>query len=140
MPSAEKVFHYFKELSKIPRSSGDEKAVADRLVRFAEERHLECVRDERNNVIIRKAATKAGCQCAPVILQGHTDMVYVRTPECTRRYEDGIGLIEKDGFLGIRLSKDEAAAANDLLKGFELHLKELSELYPNYIKIERGAE
>ena len=48
--------------------------------------------------------------------------------------------IEKDGFLGIRLSKDEAAAANDLLKGFELHLKELSELYPNYIKIERGAE
>ena len=49
-------------------------------------------------------------------------------------------IIEKDGFLGIRLSKDEAAAANDLLKGFELHLKELSELYPNYIKIERGAE
>ena len=40
-------------------------------------------------------------------------------------------IIEKDGFLGIRLSKDEAAAANDLLKGFELHLKELSELYPN---------
>lgn len=49
-------------------------------------------------------------------------------------------IIEKDSFLGIRLSKDEAAAANDLLKGFELHLKELSELYPNYIKIERGAE
>ena len=45
-------------------------------------------------------------------------------------------IIEKDGFLGIRLSKDEAAA----VKGFELHLKELSELYPNYIKIERGAE
>jgi len=25
-------------------------------------------------------------------------------------------IIEKDGFLGIRLSKDEAAAANDLFK------------------------
>ena len=113
MPSAEKVFHYFKELSKIPRSSGDEKAVADWLVRFAEERHLECVRDERNNVIIRKAATKAGCQCAPVILQGHTDMVYVRTPECTRRYEDGIGLIEKDGYLsadGTTLGADDGIA------------------------------
>ena len=113
MPSAEKVFHYFRELSKIPRSSGDEKAVADWLVRFAEERHLECVRDERNNVIIRKAATKAGCQCAPVILQGHTDMVYVRTPECTRKYEDGIGLIEKDGYLsadGTTLGADDGIA------------------------------
>ena len=113
MPSAEKVFYYFRELEKIPRSSGDEKAVADWLVRFAEDRHLECVRDARNNVIIRKAATKAGCKCPPVILQGHTDMVYVRTPDCTRKYEDGIGLIEKDGYLsadGTTLGADDGIA------------------------------
>lgn len=113
MQTAEKVLHYFSELSKIPRSSGDEKAVADWLVRFAEERHLECVRDERNNVIIRKPATKADCKCAPVILQGHMDMVYVRTPACTRKYEDGIGLVEKDGCLsadGTTLGADDGVA------------------------------
>ncbi|MGI5978023.1 MAG: beta-Ala-His dipeptidase [Oscillospiraceae bacterium] len=113
MRKAEKVFSYFEELSKIPRSSGDERAVADWLVRFAEERHLEYVRDERNNVIIRKPATKAGCQCPPVILQGHTDMVYIRTPDCKHKYEDGIRILEKDGFLsadGTTLGADDGIA------------------------------
>lgn len=113
MLKADKVFHYFKELSKIPRSSGDEKGAADFLEAFAKQRSLEHVRDAHNNVIIRKPATKKGCKCPPVILQGHTDMVYVRTPDCTRKYEQGIGLIEKDGFLsadGTTLGADDGIA------------------------------
>lgn len=113
MPKAEKVFHYFEELSRIPRSSGDEKGVADFLQAFAEKRGLSCIRDTRNNVIICKPATKRGCSCPPVILQGHTDMVYVRTPDCTRKYEEGIGLLEKDGFLsadGTTLGADDGIA------------------------------
>lgn len=113
MNKAEKVFSYFEELDRIPRSSGDEAAVADWLVRFAEDRHLACVRDERNNVIIRKPATKAGCKCPPVILQGHTDMVYVRTPDCTRKYEEGIRILSKDGYLsadGTTLGADDGIA------------------------------
>mgnify|MGYP000196191931 CR=1 FL=1 len=37
-------------------------------------------------------------------------------------------------------TKRRLAKFNGVSVNFELHLKELSELYPNYIKIERGAE
>ena len=113
MKSAEKVFHYFEEISKIPRSSGDEKAISDYLVAFAKERGLEVLQDSHYNVIIKKPATKPSCTCAPVIIQGHTDMVYVREDNCQRRYEDGIGLIYKDGWLtadGTTLGADNGIA------------------------------
>ena len=113
MINADKVFHYFEEISKIPRSSGDEKAISDYLVAFAKERGLEVIQDEYYNVIIKKPATKAGCVCAPVIIQGHTDMVYVRDESCQRQYEDGIGLIYEDGWLkadGTTLGADNGIA------------------------------
>lgn len=69
------VFHYFEEISKIPRGSGNEKAISDYLVNFAKEKNLEVIQDEALNVIIKKPATK-GYENAPgVILQGHMDMV-----------------------------------------------------------------
>jgi len=113
MINAEKVFHYFEEISRIPRSSGDEKAISDYLVAFAKERGLEVIQDDYYNVIIKKPATKPGCTCAPVIIQGHTDMVYVRDENCKRQYEDGIGLIYKDGWLtadGTTLGADNGIA------------------------------
>lgn len=108
-----KVLHYFEELSKIPRESGDEKAVSDYLVSFAKERGLEVYRDEIYNVIIKKPATVKDCACAPVILQGHTDMVYVRSEDCKRAYADGVGLIYTDGWLsadGTTLGADDGIA------------------------------
>jgi len=69
------VFHYFADISAIPRGSGNEQAISDYLVRFAQERNLEVIQDEALNVIIKKAAT-AGYESAPtVIIQGHMDMV-----------------------------------------------------------------
>lgn len=69
------VFHYFVEISNIPRGSGNEQAISDYLVRFAEDRNLEVIQDKSLNVIIKKAAT-AGYDHAPtVIIQGHMDMV-----------------------------------------------------------------
>jgi len=69
------VFHYFAEISAIPRGSGNEQAISDYLVRFAQERNLEVIQDEALNVIIKKAAT-VGYESAPtVIIQGHMDMV-----------------------------------------------------------------
>ncbi len=44
--SVEKVFEYFKEISAIPRASGDEQAVSDHLKAFAEDRGL-WVRQEK---------------------------------------------------------------------------------------------
>lgn len=69
------VFHFFEEISQIPRGSGNEKGISDYLVRFANDRGLEVIQDEALNVIIKKPAT-AGYENAPgVILQGHMDMV-----------------------------------------------------------------
>jgi dipeptidase D len=69
------VFHYFEELTRIPRGSGNEKQVSDFLVDFAKQRNLESFQDEALNVIIRKPGT-AGYEHSPaVIIQGHMDMV-----------------------------------------------------------------
>ena len=113
MESFERVMHYFEELSRIPRESGDEKAVSDYLMEFAQQRKLEAYRDEKYNVIIKKPATATSCACPPVIIQGHTDMVYVRDPDCKIAYEDGIKLVYKDGWLsaeGTTLGADDGIA------------------------------
>ncbi|MDN4524397.1 aminoacyl-histidine dipeptidase [Fictibacillus fluitans] len=69
------VFHYFAELSSIPRGSGNEKEVSGYLLRFAEKRKLAVIQDEALNIIIKKEAT-AGYEHVPaIILQGHMDMV-----------------------------------------------------------------
>ncbi|WP_288479488.1 aminoacyl-histidine dipeptidase [uncultured Clostridium sp.] len=69
------VFNYFEEISKIPRGSGNEKAISDYLVSFAKNLGLEVIQDETLNIVIKKPATK-GYENAPgVILQGHMDMV-----------------------------------------------------------------
>lgn len=70
------VFHFFAELSAIPRGSGNVGKVADFLVDFAVQRGLEHERDALGNVIIRKAG-KAGT-AGGVILQAHQDMVCVK--------------------------------------------------------------
>ena len=48
-----KVFHFFEEISKIPRPSFHEKAISEYLVNFAKERNLEVISDETYNVIIK---------------------------------------------------------------------------------------
>lgn len=70
-----KVLHYFEELTKIPRGSGNEKAVSDYLKKFAEDRNLEVIQDEILNIIIKKPGTPGYENSKPVIIQGHMDMV-----------------------------------------------------------------
>lgn len=72
------VFQYFNELNQIPRCSGDEKAVSDWLVAFAEKLGLSAHQDEAMNVVIKKPGTAGYEASEPVILQGHMDMVCVK--------------------------------------------------------------
>ncbi len=68
-------FEYFDDICKIPRGSGNEKEIADYLVKFAINNGLDYYADEHYNVLIEKPATD-GCETLPkVALQGHTDMV-----------------------------------------------------------------
>lgn len=71
----ERFFRFFEDISQIPRGSGNEKAISDHLVAFAEERGLEVYRDEENNVLIKMPATKGYEDRGAVVLQGHVDMV-----------------------------------------------------------------
>ncbi len=84
-----KVFKFFEEISLIPRGSGNERAIADYLVEFATQRNLWVNKDNNNNVIIKKPATKGYENSKTVILQGHTDMV-------TEKNSDTIHDFKKD--------------------------------------------
>lgn len=78
----EKVFEFFELLSSVPHGSGNTGPISDICVEFARERGLEYVKDDVNNVIIRKPASP-GCESAPtVIIQGHLDMVCTKRPDC----------------------------------------------------------
>nr|MCR5674863.1 M20/M25/M40 family metallo-hydrolase [Lachnospiraceae bacterium] len=71
-------FHCFEELTRIPRGSGDMRRISDYLAAFARDRGYETVQDEALNVIVRIPATPGHADRAPLILQGHMDMVAVR--------------------------------------------------------------
>lgn len=68
-------FYYFEELTKIPRPSYHEEKIAKYIADFAKKRGLEHYTDEYMNVIIIKEASAGYENEAPLILQGHTDMV-----------------------------------------------------------------
>jgi len=70
-----KVFEYFEEISNIPRGSGNNTAISNYLVDFAKAHNLKYRKDQAENIIIWKDASK-GCETKEtVILQGHMDMV-----------------------------------------------------------------
>ena len=109
-----KLFHYFEEISAIPRGSGNEKGISDYLVAFAKDHGLWVYQDDVYNVIIKKAAS-AGAEAAPaVMLQGHIDMVCDKLGSVEHDFEkDGIDLVVKDGILtanGTTLGADNGIA------------------------------
>ena len=61
------IFRYFSEISKIPRSSGNEEEISEYLVSFYEIQGLEYNRDAANNVIIIKEASP-GYETEPAIM------------------------------------------------------------------------
>lgn len=68
-------FYWFNEICRIPHGSRNEKQLSDFIVRFAKEHHLSCRQDSVWNVIIDKPASKGNENAAPLIIQGHIDMV-----------------------------------------------------------------
>ena len=90
----ERVFYYFEELSAIPRGSGNEEAAAKFVESFAKDHGLDVIRDEANNVFIRKGATTGHDGAPAVLLQGHLDMVCEKNEGTDHDFlRDGIKLI-----------------------------------------------
>ena len=78
----ESVFRYFEEICAIPHGSRNTKAISDYLVRFAQDHGFRYIQDEMNNVILFGPGTCGLEDHAPVILQGHMDMVCEKDADC----------------------------------------------------------
>ena len=76
------VFGYFERSCAIPHGSRNTKAISDFLVDFAREQGLRYIQDESNNVILFQEGTQGMENHAPVILQGHMDMVCEKDAGC----------------------------------------------------------
>ena len=82
--SKERLFYYFREIAKHPRASGNEKEIADYLCSFAQKRAFPFHRDEADNVLIYIPASQGREAEEAMILQAHTDMVFV----CDEAHKD----------------------------------------------------
>ena len=97
---SKKVFEFFRNISDIPRGSGNEKQISDYLVNFAKERKLEYYQDEMFNIIIKKSASLGYEHVPPIALQGHLDMVCEKNENITHDFfKDSIKWIIKDDMI-----------------------------------------
>ncbi|MBO5010230.1 MAG: aminoacyl-histidine dipeptidase [Clostridia bacterium] len=112
--NARAVFHFFCEISKIPRGSGNTGAIADYLTQFAKAKGLEFYRDGFDNVIIKKPGTVGYEKKPAIILQGHTDMVLQKADGVTWDMEkNGVKPILDGDFIkaeGTTLGADDGIA------------------------------
>ncbi len=69
------LYNRFEDICAIPHGSGHEGALADFISEFAERRGLYVYRDANNNVLVRRPASHGYEDHAPVMIQGHIDMV-----------------------------------------------------------------
>lgn len=105
----------FEAISAVPRCSfHNEKALAY-VIEQAKALDLEYVFDEKNgNVLIRKPASKGKRDRAPILLQGHLDMVPVTKPGVKHDFaNEPLNLKVKDGFYyaeGTSLGADDGIA------------------------------
>ena len=84
-----KVFQFFEEICSIPHGSRNVEQISNYLVDFARKRGLKYRQDEKYNVVIWKDGSKGYENAEPVILQGHMDMVAVKTAGLPEGYGQG---------------------------------------------------
>ena len=113
------VFSYFEKICSIPHGSGNMEKISRFCMDFAKENGLYAIRDNANNVIIRKPASKGYENSEPVILQGHIDMVCQKEDESTVCFEtDGLEVFSEGDFIrakGTTLGADNGIAAAMML-------------------------
>ena len=113
------VFRYFEEISAIPRPSGHEEAICDYLIAFAKEPALEWHRDAANNILLIKEASDGRAEEAPILLQGHMDMVCEKESGCAKDMEkEGLDLAVDGDWLsanGTTLGGDDGIAVAMIL-------------------------
>lgn len=77
----ELLWKWFSQICSIPHSSYNDEDIVIFVENWAKGQNLEVLRDNANNLLLRKAATKGFEQVPSVCLQAHFDMVPQKTPE-----------------------------------------------------------
>ena len=75
MTDREILLGHFRKIADIPHGSRNTEALRAALETFAKEQGCETQTDEAGNLLIIKEASEGAENAAPVILQGHLDMV-----------------------------------------------------------------
>jgi dipeptidase D len=108
------VWKYFAEISRIPRGSKNEKAVAAYVMGVAKQFGFEAKQDKYMNVLVKVPATKGREHVASVCLQGHLDMVPEKNKDKVHDFtKDPIELVRKGNMLmanGTTLGADNGIA------------------------------
>ncbi|KAA6328295.1 Cytosol non-specific dipeptidase [termite gut metagenome] len=91
------LFHYFYEISQIPRPSKKEGKILAYLKAFGEKHKLETKTDEAGNTLIKKPATPGKEHLQTVILQSHVDMVCEKNNNIEHDFLNDAIQIEIDG-------------------------------------------
>ena len=108
------VFAYFEEICAMPHGSGNTRMISNYLVDFARKNNLRYIQDDTDNVIIFGEGTCGMEDHAPVIIQGHMDMVCDQDSGCTiDMATDGLDITHDGKFVfakGTTLGADDGIA------------------------------
>ena len=113
------VFAYFEKICTIPHGSRNTKAISDYLVSFAQEHGVRYEQDALNNVVMFQEGTCGLEDHAPVILQGHMDMVCEKDADCPINMDtDGLDIAHDGEWIyanGTTLGGDNGVAVAYML-------------------------
>lgn len=106
-----RILEIFKEITRIPRESGHEELMTAWLLKWAEDRKLECRRDETGNVYIARPAAPGKENVPTLVLQAHQDMVCEKNEGVQHDFNtDPINYVIEDGWM---IAKDTTLGADD---------------------------
>ncbi len=105
------VFKYFQEFSAIPHGSGNTRAIRNYIIDVANKHNLEYTMDSAGNVMVFREAAAGYESVAPLMLQGHVDMVCEKESGSAHDFNtDPLSLYIEDGFLK---AKDTTLGGDD---------------------------
>ena len=112
-------FRAFDDILKIPRGSFHEEGISDYIEKRLRGYGADYIRNELGDFIIKLPASSGRENEEPLVIQAHTDMVCMKTPESTHDFtKDPIRVYVQDGWLktyGTTLGADDGAGVANIL-------------------------
>jgi dipeptidase D len=97
------MWNHFCDLNAVPRPSKQEARVIAFMKSFGEGLGLETIQDDTGNVIIRKPASAGMEDRAPIVIQGHLDMVHQKNADTDFDFDSqGIDMYIDDDWVKAR--------------------------------------